>query len=58
MGETIAPRTNDIAQGKSISSCAITATTAAVTITSPIALSEITRASVRKARRSAKKAAE
>ena len=56
VGETIAPRTNDIAQGRPISSCAITATAPAVASTSPIAVSEITRASARRLRRSAKKA--
>ena len=58
VGETIAPRTKEIAQGRSITSWAITATAPAVAMTSPIADSEITRASVRRVRRSAKKAAE
>ena len=41
VGETIAPSAKDIAHGRPISSCAITATTAAVASTSPIADSEI-----------------
>ena len=56
VGETIAPSAKAIAQGRSISSCAITPTTAAVARVIPIALRAITRASARRLRRSAKKA--
>ena len=58
VGATIAPRAKDIAHGSPISSCPMTATTAAVARTSPIADSEMTRASSRSARRSTKKAEE
>ena len=58
VGETIAPSAKDIAQGRPITSCAITPTAAAVAMVRPIALSEITRASARRLRRSAKKADE
>jgi hypothetical protein len=56
VGETIAPRTNDIAQGRPITSWAMRAIATAVAITSPIAFSEITRASARSVRRSTKNA--
>ena len=58
VGETIAPSAKAIAHGRPISSCPMTATAAAVASTSPTAVNEITRASVRSARRSAKKADE
>ena len=57
VGETIAPSTNDMAHGSPMSSWAITATTTAVAITRPMAVSEMTRASVRSVPRSAKNAA-
>ena len=56
VGETIAPSANDIAHGNPITSCPITATAPAVARTSPIADNEITRASERRDRRSAKNA--
>ena len=56
VGETIAPSAKDIAHGRPITSCAITPTQAAVTVSGPTALSTITRASARRLRRSAKKA--
>src|SRR4051794_39044891 len=56
VGETIAPRTNAIAHGRSSTSWAITATMPVVARTRPIALSAMTRASWRRVRRSAKTA--
>ena len=56
VGDTIAPSAKDIAHGSPISSWPMTATTAVVARTRPMAESEMTRASVRRARRSAKKA--
>jgi hypothetical protein len=58
VGDTIAPSVKAIAQGRPIISCAIRATTAAVARTRPTADMEMTRASSRRARRSAKKAEE
>ena len=56
VGDTMAPRANDIAQGSPISWWPMTATAAVVARTSPMACREMTRASARSARRSAKKA--
>ena len=59
VGETIAPSANDIAHGSPISSWPMTATTAAVARTSPIARQRDRPARPsRSARRSAKKAEE
>jgi len=58
VGETIAPSAKAIAHGRSISAWASHATATVVTRTNPMALSEITRASPRSARRSKKNAEE
>jgi hypothetical protein len=56
VGDTIAPSVNAAAQGSPTSSWATTATATAVAATSPMAMSEMTRASRRTSRSDVKNA--